>query len=249
MHEHSYTPPTSTLSLRTAVLNLFFPPLCPVCGISLERQTGRLVCQRCWRSIRALPLPLCLYCGHPVDTPGQPRCDSCPEFNAAFDRALAAVVYEDAARQLIHAFKFGFHQHLAQLLAVWLTQAWQLHLAGEHFDAIVPVPLHWTRLWWREFNQALLLAQHLSLSTGIPVCDRWLVRRRRTPQQSRARVADRLDYVLGAFAVPHPVNLSGRRVLLVDDVFTTGATAAECARMLKQAGAAGVTVLTVARPL
>jgi ComF family protein len=160
-----------------------------------------------------------------------------------FDAAFSYGVYEGGLRQLIQLLKYGGIRTLAGPLAEWLSAALP---RGQRFDFIAPMPIHWRRRWTRGFNQSELLARALSRRTGIPVRD--VVRKRKaTPPQAGLTAPQRRANVASVFETRKREAVAGRRILLVDDVLTTGATASACARALKRAGAASVTVLTVAR--
>jgi ComF family protein len=153
--------------------------------------------------------------------------------------------YDEASRRLVLAFKHGDRLHLAPAFGRWMRRAGAELLAEA--DVLVPVPLHWTRLLARRYNQAAVLAHAIHAANGPPVGADWLVRRRRTPSQGKRGAQARERNVKGAFAVKPGRAVEGRRILLIDDVFTTGATVGECARVLRRAGARHVDVLTLAR--
>jgi ComF family protein len=177
----------------------------------------------------------------PLDADG--RCALCRSEARGFDAAYSYGAYDGALRQLIHLLKYHRIRPLAGALAVHLATAYPLE---QRFDAIVPMPLHWFRFWRRGFNQAALLAKELGRRRGLPVLQ--AVRRKRaTSSQAGLSGARRRANVRGAFAPSGRRSLEGMRVLLVDDVMTTGATASACALALKSAGAAYVAVLTLAR--
>jgi ComF family protein len=162
---------------------------------------------------------------------------------SGFDAAYSFGAYDGALRDLIHLFKYRRIAPLAEPLGRMMGSAFP---RDERFDVIVPMPLHWMRRWRRGFNQAELLSRSLSVQTGLPI--RRLARRKRfTAAQAGLTNAGRRSNVTGAFTVPRPDSVKGLRLLLIDDVFTTGATAGACARALKRAGAARVAVLTLAR--
>lgn len=231
-----------------ALFDLLFPDDCRVCGQQLHKLSRIPVCDSCL----AAPEPVaaeffCAACRtpflnrSPLDETG--RCALCRLGLAGFDAVYTFGSYEGPMRELIHLFKYARIRTLARPLGAYLRRALPL---DQRFDLVVPMPLHWRRRWDRGFNQAELLAREIARRSLTPVRD--LVRRRRnTTPQSGLTNAKRRKNVRGAFRVKRGVRLDGRRVLLVDDVFTTGASAAACARALKRAGAAHVTVLAVAR--
>jgi ComF family protein len=165
----------------------------------------------------------------------------------AYDRARAAVRYDDTARALVLSFKYSDRLDLAPMLGRWMARAGRELLSGA--DALLPVPLHWRRLWARRFNQSAMLAGTISHIAGVPVLHDALKRMRATPQQVGLSKAERADNVQGAFRVPADKKaiVAGRRLVLIDDVLTSGATADTCARALLRAGAAHVDVLVFAR--
>lgn len=175
-------------------------------------------------------------------------CEPCRRQPPPFAYARAAALYRDAVREALHAFKFGRKTALARPLADLLEEAGQDMLTGQAVDCLVPVPLHPAREAERGFNQALLLARRLSRRWGLPVAENMLRRVRATRGQTELSAAERRQNVRGAFVLRRADLLAGAHVLLIDDILTTGATAAECSRVLLEAGGARtVGVLTVAR--
>ena len=229
-----------------AGLDALLPPRCLNCGAAAE---GQALCPDCWRRVRFLSAPVCETCGVPFAADPGPGalCGACAIEAPLFARARAAFAYDTDSRGLILAFKHGDRTDSAPAFGVWLMRAGAELLAEA--DAIVPVPLHWTRLFARRYNQAALLAHALGARTRIPVLPGLLARRRRTPSQGSLGRAARMRNLSGAIAVPDKrrAQASGKRILLVDDVLTTGATAEACARALRAAGARAVDVLTLAR--
>ena len=177
----------------------------------------------------------------PLDEHG--LCSLCRLGLTEFEWSWSYALHDGRLRQLIHLFKYARMRPLARELGAWLAYAYP---RLEHFDALVPMPLHWWKRMGRGFNQSDLLARELSRRVGVPILNA-ARRRRRTAAQASLTHAQRRDNVRGAFDVPEPEQVRGLSLLLVDDVMTTGSTVNACAKALKQAGAARVCVLTVAR--
>jgi len=229
------------------VLDALLPPRCLGCGALVE-EPGTL-CAGCWQGIEFLAPPCCAACGHPFEyaLPDGTLCAACMWRQPAYDRARAVFRYDNASRELVLGFKHGDRTYAAPAFARWLARAGSESLADG--AVIVPVPLHRWRLFRRRYNQSALLAQALGRLTGVTVLPDVLLRRRNTRSQGRLDPPARRRNVRGAFALrPGGAgDIDGRRVLLVDDVLTTGATAEACARALRRGGAAAVDVLTLAR--
>lgn len=227
-------------ALRTvaaAALDLLFPPRCVSC-----KRRGAWFCTRCRSAMSVIEAPYCQRCGQ--STSGASLCAACQRRPPAVS-GLRAVAYLDGGlRQAIHAFKYNGVRALAQPLGETLADGYRRYALNA--DLIVPVPLHAARLNERGFNQALLLARRLGVHTGQPVSSGELARTRETPSQIGLSARDRHTNVQGAFAWQGGA-LHSRRVLLIDDVCTTGATMEACAAPLFAAGAASVWGLTLAR--
>lgn len=174
-------------------------------------------------------------------------CADCARRRRSWDRARAVLRYDRNSRKLVLGLKHGDRTHLAGAFGRWMQRAGTEVLAGA--DLLVPVPLHWTRLFQRRYNQAALLAHAIHAAGGPVVAADWLVRHRKTPSQGHLGPAARERNVRGAFAVRRGCSFTGKRVVIVDDVMTTGATVEECARVLKRAGAVFVGIMTLARAL
>jgi len=216
--------------------------------VSLQQVERFPVCERCLREPEPLDADyFCISCrtpfvnSFPLDSEG--RCALCRSGLRAFDAAYSFGSYGGSLRELIHLLKYQGMQPLARPLGAYLLRSLP---RDEAFDAIVPVPLHWWRRWNRGFNQSELLARALSRSTGIPVRDA-LRRTRPTASQAGLSNTARRRNMVQAFRCRREIAVRGKRILLVDDVMTTGSTATACARALKGAGATRVAVLTVAR--
>ncbi len=240
--------------ILAAFLHLVFPTPCHVCGRPLDLDRVSALCQFCWGSLERMPSVGCARCGWPFPDPSTtagteaPLCQRCRERRDRFRLARAALRYREdgIARAAILLVKHGGRLPLLRRLAGLLAEEAPIHLSLEDWDGLVPVPLHWTRRWRRGFNQAEVLARAVGRQHGLPVFCRALRRVRATPLQQGDFEARRRN-VRDAFAVARPADLTDRRLLLVDDVFTTGATADACAAVLLRAGAAEVGVLTLAR--
>jgi ComF family protein len=230
------------------LFNLVFPDECRVCGESLKEVSRIPVCSRCLAEPSVLIAEhYCVACRTPFVTPhpldGSGRCGLCRAGLQGFDAVYSYGSYEGTLRTLIHLYKYNGMEPLAMPFGRFLAQVLP---RDQRFDVIVPMPLHWRKRWDRGFNQAELLAKEISRRWNAPVKN--VVRRRRhTAAQAGLSNAQRRKNVAHVFAAPKGKPLAGQRVLLVDDVFTTGATASSCARVLKRAGAAHVTLLALAR--
>ncbi|MDR6759667.1 ComF family protein [Mycoplana sp. BE70] len=232
-----------------ALVDFVYPPTCPGCQVAVGRHAG--ICGPCWSSLRFIERPYCEVLGMPFSQ------DLGPEILSAdaianpppFARLRSAVVHDGLARTLVHGLKYRDRTEMAPMMAAWMVRAGADLV--EACDVIVPVPLHRYRLFMRKFNQSGELARAIARQTGKPLVIGALRRTRRTRQQVGLSAAARQDNVQGAFAVTPfgKAELFGKRVLLVDDVYTTGATVSAAARALKRGGAAEIGVLTFARAL
>ena len=229
-----------------AAIDLVLPPRCLVCGVTIS--DVQALCPACWSEIDFLGPPQCACCGRPFAEAAGPEtlCGACLKRRPLYRKARAVCRYDETSKSLILAFKHGDRTDCAPALARWLTRA-GAELIGD-CDLIAPVPLHWTRLFTRRFNQAAMLVQSMGRLTGKPVVPDLIERRKRTPPQGKGSRDQRKRNVAGAFAVPmrHRARVADRRVLLIDDVLTTGSTVEACTRALLGAGAASVDVMTLA---
>jgi ComF family protein len=231
--------------LRSA-LDLALPQLCPACRETVE---GRGLCASCWSKLSFITRPYCERLGIPFvydPGPGILSMEAIAD-PPSYNRARAAVRFDEISRALVHALKYGDRLDLAPMMGRWVAQAGHELLADA--DALVPVPLHWRRQWARRFNQSAMLAATISDASGVPIAAGALKRVKATVQQVGLSRAERGDNIQGAFRVPETgkAAVAGRRLVLVDDVLTSGATVEGCARALLRAGAANVDVLIFAR--
>jgi ComF family protein len=228
-------------------LDMALPPLCPSCREPLADGAG--LCAACWSKLSPIEPPYCARLGIPFAYDPGPGLLSMEAIAnpPAYDRARAAVRYDDIARSLVHGFKYRDGLHLAPMMGRWMARAGRELLAEA--DALVPVPLHWRRLWARRFNQSAALAGAVSKHTGVPVLHAALARMRATSQQVGLNKSERAENVQGAFKVApeQKAEIAGKRLILVDDVLTSGATVQACTRALLRNGAAHVDVLVFAR--
>ena len=234
-----------------AGLGFLYPEACQICGQEHATLSEGFVCARCWEKVRFIKPPFCERCGLPYegDITTAFECHNCREFDLHFRNARAAVVAGGIVLDVIHRYKYQralwFEPFLADLL---VRQAGPV-LGREEWDMIVPVPLHRTKRREREFNQAERLGARLSLATRIPLNKNLLRRVEPTRTQTLLSRRQRAANVQDAFAVRRGQELDGERVVLVDDVFTTGATTSACAKVLLSSGAGDICVWTVARGL
>lgn len=230
-----------------ALVGLVYPPVCVACAASTG--AAHALCARCWASLSLIERPYCEVLGTPfaLDLGGSLLSPQAMADPPVFARARAVCGYDDTARALIHRLKYGDRLELA------LTMGGMMRLAARELlidaDLIVPVPLHRFRLWRRRFNQASALANVLARQAGKPVDARALVRVKRTRPQVGLSRNERLENLQGALRVLVEARprIEGRRILLVDDVLTTGSTANASARALLRAGATAVDLITFAR--
>jgi ComF family protein len=238
-----------TGALRAAcglAVDVALPQLCAACR---EPVGDAGVCAACWAKLSFIAPPYCERLGIPFTYDPGPGILSMEAIAdpPAYHRARAAVRYDDVARTLVHALKYGDRLDLAPTMGRWIATAGRELLRDA--DALVPVPLHWRRQWMRRFNQSALLAEVIAQASGVPVTHGALKRVKATPQQVGLSQSARALNVQGAFRVPGDgkAEVAGRRLILVDDVLTSGATMDACARALLRGGAAQVDALVFAR--
>ena len=230
-------------------LGFFYPEICQLCGEERAAIRDGFVGPECWQQVRFIRPPYCERCGLPFegDLTTSFECTNCRELELHFISARSAVVARTVVLEAVHRFKYQRAWWFENFLADLLIREAAPPLRGQSWNFIVPVPLHPLKEREREFNQAEILARHLSVATNIPMNTKLLRRVSPTLTQTRLTKAERAKNMRGAFAVREGVTLNGERIVLVDDVFTTGATTSACARALSAAGAGAVCVWTVAR--
>lgn len=236
-------------SLAGAALDLVYPPACSGCGVLLGSKAS--LCPHCWSTLAFIERPFCEVLGTPFSHdlgPGILSADAIAN-PPPFNRLRSVALYDDLARSLVHSLKYRDRTDLAPMMAGWMLRAGEGTVQAA--DLIVPVPLHRLRLVWRKFNQSAELARALSSLSGKPVLIDAVRRTKRTRRQIGLGPKAREENVRGAFSITPEGReaLFGRRVVLADDVYTTGATVSAVTRALKRAGVVDVTVLTFARAL
>jgi ComF family protein len=233
-------------ALYRALVDVALPQLCAACREPVE---GSGLCPACWSKLSFIARPYCERLGIPFQYDPGPGMLSMAAIAdpPAYNRARAAVRFDEISRALVHALKYGDRLDLAPMMGRWIGHAGREILAEA--DALVPVPLHWRRQWARRFNQSAMLAAAVSGETGVPIATGALKRVKATVQQVGLSRTERASNIQGAFKVPDSGKplVRGRRLVLIDDVLTSGATVEGCARALNRAGAANVDVLVFAR--
>lgn len=237
------------------VVDWLYPPRCRACGLRIRGRDAECFCSVCWPKIQLVSHPLCNLCGRPFPDAGgdDHTCGAClaraPQFAAA--RAWACYPREELdehpLRQVVQKFKYGKKVSLGKPLGRLMARGCREFLTECQADLIVPVPLHPKRLRWRGFNQSLMLARPISRAYNIPTDPFVLRRSRETAPQTQLAEDERRRNVRGAFTLDPGRSVEGKNILLVDDVYTSGATVNECSRILKRNGAKRVSVATLAR--
>ena len=232
-----------------AILGFFYPEVCQICSVESASPSEGYVCIGCHDKIELISPPFCDRCGLPFSgaITRDFVCTNCKDLDLAFSSARSEIQATGVGLELVHHYKY--HQ------ALWFEPLFRRLIQASSgvqsfqggYDAIVPVPLHREKHLEREFNQAERLADLLSASLGIPVINRWILRRNPTPTQTQLTRQERARNVQSAFVSLDPIPTSIKRIILVDDVLTTGATTHACAKVLKRGGVERVTVWTLAR--
>ena len=242
----------SLRKLGETALTFIYPDVCQVCNQARATAPGGYVCSECWRQVRFIVPPMCDRCGLPFEGEISDRfeCANCRELDLSFSTARSAVAAKGMVLDVIHRWKYSGALWFEPFLAGLLIREAEPALRDGGWDFIVPVPLHPVKQAEREFNQAEHLARHLGRTAQIPVQLNFLRRINPTLTQTRLTRAERTKNMTGAFAPGRDkASIRGKRLVVVDDVLTTGATTSACASVLRTCGAAEVCVWTVARGL
>ncbi len=230
-------------AIARPVIGFALPPRCPGCGTIVDGDAR--FCMTCWSGIDFLGPPICVQCALPLPMieADEMRCAACLAKPPSFDRTYAAAAYGDLTRRIALKLKYGTRPAIALTIANLMAR----NVVAGGDALLVPVPLHRWRIWRRGYNQSALVASALGRRTDVPVALQGLTRTRGTPPLKAMNSAQRRDTVRGAFAVAPGHGFAGRRIMLVDDIYTTGSTADACAKVLKKAGAQSVELHVWAR--
>lgn len=237
----------ANLNSLGAIASLFYPPVCTICSANVASR--EYLCEECEAKITRIVPPFCAKCSEPFEgaITGPFTCANCAHRTIYFDAAVSAYRSRGIVRRIILDFKYGRRLYLRHLVARWLFAALDDdRLRQKRFDVIIPVPLHPARERERGFNQAALLAELASAQMSLQTRP-LLERTRYTTTQTAFDRAERMENLHGAFRLRKSADVRKLRVLLIDDVLTTGSTLSECARVLKKAGAISVHAATAAR--
>lgn len=241
------------MTLLSAIRRLFhaiLPVQCVTCHCALTDDPVPFFCRSCWSSLQPLRGPFCPCCGRPFASPHALQhspahlCSACRNRHPSYTKAWSLYQYASPLQEAVRLFKYRKKVALAHALGELMNQ---VPIGNIRADLIMPVPLYPTRLRDREYNQSLLLADRVSQAACIPLSYDNLIRIRETAPQTELSRAVRLKNLRRAFAVRRPKDITGKRILIIDDVFTTGTTVNECAKTLRKAGASEVYVFTLAR--
>lgn len=234
-----------------AGLAFVYPEACQCCGERRAKLDEGLVCAQCWRQVRFIRAPFCERCGLPFEgnITTKFECTNCKELDLHFTSARSAVAAKGVVQHVIHRYKYHRELWYEPFLVDLLLREALPTLRDQKWDAVVPVPLHPVKQREREFNQAARLASHLARALNLPLNERSLRRTTPTATQTKLSRKARADNMRQAFALRAGVKFRGDRLIVVDDVFTTGATTSACAKALLRGGAGEVCVWTVARGL
>lgn len=239
--------------LSSSLFDLIYPPVCAACGKEISVQRSPL-CPDCLHSMQKLEPPFCNRCGAPIhgsikfiDTN---KCNACPTEPVHFDTARSVYSYNDPrVKNTIVSLKYRYQTNLSSILSQLLLQGFYAFFQGQSFDGIIPVPLHKNRLRDREFNQAELIAAGISKTYNMEIVNDAVIRKKQTAPQVALSIKQRRTNLIGAFENAWPEKTRGKRILVIDDVFTTGTTTNEVCSEIRRGGASYIAVLTLARAI
>lgn len=235
-----------------SLIMFIFPARCRLCGEALDPSDGYYICRRCWNEKEFLNHPYCEICGHPLNPEANLpdkiyQCRYCPE-EVNFRKARSIVDYDSSVGEAIKLLKYHGKIVMAKLLAELMVDALPNLFFIEDYDLIIPVPIHKKRYIKRGYNQVEVIGRILSHEVNIPLEVLNLVKIKDTPSQTSLGISDRKKNVRGSFEIADPTDLEGKRILLIDDVMTTGATVNECSKVLANKGKTKyIDVFTIAR--
>jgi competence protein ComFC len=257
------------------IINFIIKTDCMICSDSYSQKNSFWICDECWSKVRKIPSPSCVKCESPIPECKSTKiddpvtCGNCTLFIDNIDKFSSYGIYEDVLKTSIHAFKYNRNMSIGEILSEFALSAFEKRFINERIDYIIPVPLHTQKLRGREFNQSSIFSQKIAKKYNFPILYDILIRKRFTKSQTDLTVNQRMDNIEGAFDIKPKkildpllskllgyfgryengteIDLENKRVLLVDDVMTTGITTNECASSLKKAGVSFVGVVTVAK--
>lgn len=221
-------------------LNLLFPSFCPLCKKPSMSHKTAPICHECWEGIPQYQGPQCLTCGTPLPSEHSTSCGECTRSKPTFHTARSYGLHSGILKETVNLLKFHGMKRLSKPLSEKL-----IRIEMPNVDIVVPVPLHRKRLRMREYNQSALIAKHVARHLEVPIAVNTLIRIRETRPQVGLNAQERRKNIRNAFSITDDHLISGKQVLLLDDVYTTGATVRECSRILRKAGARDIFVITL----
>ena len=221
-------------------LNILFPTSCKICKKPSTSHRTAPICSECWEEALPYKGPACLKCGVPIASEFASTCGGCLKDEPPFDHARSFGLHSSTLKEAVNLLKFHGIKRLSKPLSEKING-----MDLPNVDLLMPVPLHEKRMRQREFNQSALIGKHVAKHLGVPIIVNSLLRKRDTIPQVGLSAKERRKNIRNAFSVNKTGLIKGKRVMLVDDVFTTGATVRECSKVLKRAGADGVFVITL----
>lgn len=232
---------------KEKLLDIIYPRICFGCKRHIPSEVEGYICLDCLQKIEIHRPPFCITCGRSIDLLEIDRCTDCAGCRYYFTRGYSLSPYDGLLKECLHSFKYNWHTYLGRTLARLMTDFALKYIDLQKIDVITAVPLHWRRQRDRGFNQSVILGRIIADNTGIPFIEDCLIRIRTVQPQVELSRQERIRNVEGVFAVRKPKRFLGKRILLIDDVFTTGATLNECSRVLLKSGAGDVWVFTLSR--